>query len=263
MKRQPHGDSPPALPLYLISSRSLSARIDGPALKISGPGEPVRRYPFARLSRVIAGETVDWQGRAIAMLLRQGIPIVLLEQSGGVSGYLQAALHHGSDLAQMLHEFSTRPDWEGKYQDWQRSIRMRLVEDWSRRRQRIGTIKEKKLPEQLIRETVYHIVSADLPYERLVKAVVSGVVVKMLRDKLLLASYPAYAGGCIDLAHDLSELLTYLVTLELFACGYRIEGDDASLLHLLHRYSGTIEGKGSWMLALLQQHLTGVLAEWQ
>jgi len=254
---------PPPLPLYLVSGKPLDAGIDGPALKISGPDEPVRRYPLTRLSRVIAGDAINWQGRAIARLLKNGIPMVLLSGEGGVCGYLLPTRHKTATLDQLIREFLYGQSWESRYRDWQRSIRMQLVESWMRRHTgRKRGAAWGRAPEQLVHETVYHIHSGDLPHERIINAAVNGVVVKILHEQGLAVSYPANGEGCLDLAYDLSDMVTYLLTLELFAQGHQIRCDGAALLRLLHHYAGRLEGKCNWMLGLLQRFLTEVLEEW-
>ena len=104
--------------LYLDGRRPLSVCLDGPALRVSGPGQADGRYPLRRLSRVVASGHVDWRTNALLACMQGGVPVTFLDVDGRPFGSCLGHLLRPLALADRLRELLARPDWRELYGNW-------------------------------------------------------------------------------------------------------------------------------------------------
>jgi hypothetical protein len=151
----PARGAPGARPLYLAGPRDATVDAEGPGLVVSAKSRALRRYPFARVSRVVSNRHMQWKARAIQACLEQGIPIVWVDGAGVAVGYLQPRLRVPSRLHDVLQELLSRPDWRQHFDAWLRSERMRAVREWRIARQSSGQVVEERAWAELVRQHVY------------------------------------------------------------------------------------------------------------
>jgi len=62
--------------------------MSGGMLQVSSPHQSERRFPIARVSRIVSAVQHDWNGSAISLCLREVIPVVFFEPNRGSAGWM-------------------------------------------------------------------------------------------------------------------------------------------------------------------------------
>jgi CRISPR/Cas system-associated endonuclease Cas1 len=88
--------------LYLGGATVKHVACSGAALVITAPNSSVRRYPVARLSRIVCSAHVNWQGAALALCMRSGIPIVWSDAHAQPLGICYSQQHRQQAFSQAL-----------------------------------------------------------------------------------------------------------------------------------------------------------------
>jgi hypothetical protein len=113
--------------LYLNAQRELSVTLDGPSLLVHVGGDAARRYPFARLSRVVTRGEVKLSFPALCQLGTAGIPVLALSATDEPQGYFLPYKFRTARTQERLEDFLSRPDWAGCLGDWIRSVGRREI----------------------------------------------------------------------------------------------------------------------------------------
>ena len=77
---------PARKPVYLDGVERMRVRAGVAALAIVRQGWETVRLPIARISRVIASRSVDWDSEALILCLRHAVPIIFLDTDGQALG---------------------------------------------------------------------------------------------------------------------------------------------------------------------------------
>lgn len=255
----------PRLPLYLYGQSPTQVSADGPALLVRITQKAPLRYPIARLARVIAGPRVEWQASSLAACQHEGLPIVFLDGAGEPTGYLQPAQGKPSRLDSVIEEMLDRADWSIHYSHWLRAERMDRVRDWHRARLEAGKVVEENDVRELIRQHVYLPESETLAFPQ--ASPQAGALTAYTLQALHLAGlkprYWGQHGDPLELAGDLTRLLSLALHLEMHGLGAGLRGDNAALLRVLHSFGPRINQLLPHLLGSLHRRLKSLLEEWR
>ena len=116
--------------LYLGHANGKTATASADALVISSATAAMRRYPVARIARVVSSTAVNWSGSALALCLSCGVSIAWVVSQGQVIGVAipqkRGQISAGTAL-QVLLDSATGLQ---RYHDWLRSRRMQVFQHW-------------------------------------------------------------------------------------------------------------------------------------
>ena len=118
--------------LYLGGATVKQVACSDAALVITAPDSSVRRYPVARLSRIVCSAHVNWQGAALALCMRSGISIVWSDAHAQVLGICYSQHHRQKAFSQALELMLEGEHGLSQYTHWLRSRRMDMLMDWAR-----------------------------------------------------------------------------------------------------------------------------------
>lgn len=255
---------PARLPLYLYGRQPTSVGIDGPALKVEVAARASRRFPFARIARIISGHRVEWRAEALSCCQQQRLPIVFVGADQQVTGYLQPIQAMRSRLDRLIEEFVDRPDWSAHYHNWQRAERMDLLLAWRAARQQAGFQVDESHFDELVRRHVYH---PDQPSYRptvagLPAGMISAYVLQVLDRAGLQPCYWGDGGQPLSLADDIDALLQLAMYLEIGAGGLDFHDDAATLQHLAGVFGSKLQSSMRRLLDRLHRRLRLTLEQW-
>ncbi len=118
--------------LYLGGATVKQVACSDAALVITVPNSSVRRYPVARLSRIVCSAQVNWQGAALALCMRSGIPIVWADAHSQLLGICYSQHQRQQAFSQALELLLEGENGLSQYTHWLRSRRMDMLMDWAR-----------------------------------------------------------------------------------------------------------------------------------
>ena len=118
--------------LYLGGATVKQVACSDAALVITEPNSSVRRYPVARLSRIVCSAQVNWQGAALALCMRSGIPIVWADAHSQLLGICYSQHQRQQAFSQALELLLEGENGLSQYTHWLRSRRMDMLMDWAR-----------------------------------------------------------------------------------------------------------------------------------
>ena len=253
------------LPLYLYGQNPTQVGADGPALAVRIAHKATLRYPYARLARVIAGPRVEWQAQALVACQREGLPSVFRDGAGAPTGYLQPVLGKPSRLDSVIEEMLDRADWAMHYSHWQRAERMNLVQDWRRARLAAGKEVEEDDFQELVRQHVYRPESEDFFFAPSgpQAGALTAYALQTLHRAGLKPRYWGSHGDPLELAADLTRLLSLALHLEMQGLGSSLHGEQAALLRVLHSFGPRIDQILTHLLGSLHRRLKSLLEEWR
>ena len=116
--------------LYLGSATAKSATATADALVITSALSATRRYPAARLARVVSSTSVNWSGDALALCMVRGISIAWLGSHGQVIGNAVPQKRGRMSASTALQVLLDSATGQQHYQDWLRSRRMQVFQHW-------------------------------------------------------------------------------------------------------------------------------------
>ncbi len=262
--RHSTGADPARLPLYLYGRQPTSVDIDGPALKVDVVARASRRFPLARIARIICGHRVEWRAAALACCQQQRLPIVFVGADQQVTGYLQPVLAVRSRLDRLIEEFIDRPDWPEHYRNWQRAERMDLLLAWRAGRHQAGFHVDESGFDERVRRHVYH---PDDPGHRpvipgLPAGMILAYVLQILDRAGLQARYWGDGGKPLPLADDLDKFLQLAMYLEIGACGLDFSNDAATVQRLAGAFGSKLQATMRRLLGRLHRRLRATLEQW-
>jgi len=250
------------LALYLLGKDPLTVDIDGPALLVKGRMRAPRRFPFQRLSCVIAGRQAEWRSRALLACLEQGIPVIFVDGHGAPAGYLHAVNERASHLDELLRELLDRPDWQEHYESWLRAARVRVLEHWRTQRYRAGLPVSDPEYQKLLREDVYRFkptqAAGNLYYAALIALTAS-----LLKTAALAPRYQGLHGQTLDLQRDIADVLALSMRLEMGEFGAALDGQELAMLTAFHSLSARLNEEVRLLLGRLHRCLKERLEEWR
>jgi hypothetical protein len=255
---------PMRLPLYLVGRKAVTVRTDGPALLAQSKGEAARRYPLARIARVLTGPRNEWRPCALAACQQSGLPIVFLDAAGRVTGHLQPWQPRPSTLHGLIAETLARRKWQLAYHHWFRAECMRLVHRWCEQRVVNGKPVNDRDRRELIRSHVYQPGATRLTagWHPLYEGAITAYVMQALREAGLEPCYWGENARPLHLAQDLTQLAELSLRLEMHGLGQAVHGDNSAMLHILHSFGETIGGQLRTWLGSLHRNLRTGLEQW-
>jgi len=261
--RAPAVESAP-LPLYLRGRTATRVEVAGPALRVARQGKAVVAYPLARISRVIADQTVTFSAAALVACMQMRIPLVLVDTDGCPVGFVQPAQVAPSRLDKLLREFVDLPDWRERYANWLRARRMGLVHQWEQAQAALGREVTAQMHAEKVRlwvqpEGNVHVLSAWSLYE--------GALASHVSKRVLQAGveprYWALDGEVLDLRADLLGLIELSLSLEMAGLGVAMHGQAEALLQVLQRLGPGLQDQVDAHLARLHRFLREGLESWR
>lgn len=130
----PATPGPGARALYLGSRDRKSVDCTDDALVVRNALRQTRRYPLARVSRVVASAAAtDWSGNALMLCLRRGIGITWTDSKGNALGSCYPAKRQTPHYANAVEAMLESPEGRERYDHWLRSRRMEVLTSWGRR----------------------------------------------------------------------------------------------------------------------------------
>jgi hypothetical protein len=196
----------PRKPLYLATRSPLRVSAQGESLLVRRPQAADQRFPVARIDRVVSNAHAEWTGEAIALCLARGVVVTWIDARGGALGHTLPRQASRATLAERIESFVESPDWAGRYANWLRAQRMRVLVRWASRRRHAGTPTTPAEWEDHKREFVYG-GSAPAVFAGHVRAWLDAWVAAHLHRARLPARIWGWSGTPLELCDDLAGLL--------------------------------------------------------
>jgi CRISPR associated protein, Cas1 family len=255
-----------ARPLYLMSPGGCVVDIDGPALKVRRKQRPDVRYPLSRISRIVSAASVEWKAKALVACLGMRIPVVLLNTTGALVGYVQPVSCVRSSLDAILSEFLDRADWRGHHGNWLRAERMRAVRYWAWSRK----VSENPVDEPSFREAVRRFVytpegssEGSVASAGIYRAALMALACEKLSQAGACSTYVGINGTELHLARDLCDLLEIALALELSGMGSHARMSVREHVLVVEAFTDQLEHRCSQILGRLHRHARELLREWR
>ncbi len=218
---QPPVGAGPRKPLHLDGRAApLEVSTAGPALAVAR-GARRMQFPIARLSRILVRGRVHWEGDALALCLRQRVPVVFLDSRAQPIGAALALQAQPGALDELLTEFVDRPHWRARYENWLRSRRLRVLLDWRRRRAVAGMPLTRAEWVETVRAQVY--VPDVTPHRSAAGASYALALVTLARSGAR-TQYRSFDGGVLALGADLGRLLDLRIALQMGTLARSLDG---------------------------------------
>lgn len=198
--------APSRKPLYLATSSPVRIAAQAESLLVQGAGMSNRRFPLARIDRIVCNSHADWSGEALALCMASGVTVTWISPLGDVLGQCVPQLGAALSAAARLESFVEHPDWAGRYQNWLRGRRMRVLIDWAAARCAEGLYPAVAEWEQRKREYVYR-GRINAIFQAEVKGWCHAWVVSRLRKAGLPTRFWGYDASPLELADDLAGLI--------------------------------------------------------
>lgn len=107
-----------ARPLYLAPKRSARLRVEGPSIRIQQAGGKPSNIPLRLISRICMNTKVSFDSDFILACAERGIILLIEDETGEPLARLLGRATQQSLWLQRLLDFTARPDWKERYQDW-------------------------------------------------------------------------------------------------------------------------------------------------
>ena len=132
MLTNPAPAKPGARALYLGARDKKHVSCTAEALVVRNEQRQTRRYPLARVSRIVSSTVTDWSGSALALCLKSGISITWMDAAGHPLGSCYPAQRHYPSFVTAIELLTENADGLMRYQHWLRSRRMDMLIRWSK-----------------------------------------------------------------------------------------------------------------------------------
>jgi hypothetical protein len=213
----------PRKPLHLDGRvHPIDVGAAGPALAVAR-GDRHMRFPLARLSRILVRGRVRWDGEALALCLRQRLPVVFLDSRAHPIGAALAMQAQPGALDELLADLVERPGWRICYENWLRSQRLRILLGWRRQRTALGRPLAGKEWKELVRAHVY---VPELAGPSPAAGACYALALSVLARAGARSQYRAFDGGVLAPAADLGRLLDLRVHLQAGTMAQHFDGHD-------------------------------------
>jgi len=123
---------PGARALYLGARDKKHVSCTAEALVVRNEQRQTRRYPLARVSRVVSSTVTDWSGSALALCLKSGIGITWLDGRGNALGTCYPAQRHYPPFVTAIELLTETAEGLVRYRHWLRARRMDVLVRWGR-----------------------------------------------------------------------------------------------------------------------------------
>lgn len=250
------------LPLYLLGGAHRHVDLDGPALRLRQSKATDLRYPLARLSRIVAGQTIQWSPRALWACMEARIPIIFLGKDKEPLGYVVPAQAHRSRLDDVLQEYVSLDQWSLGYNNWLRAERMRALREWYTQRALHGQEISESQYRELVHAHIYREKTCLAPLPPIYYSAITALVAETLVRCGVSARYQANGGCVLELLQDTANLMDMVLRLEIHGMGDHMYGTDAALLNILHMLGGTLHDRCLDTLQRLHKTLSERLERW-
>ena len=204
------------LPLYLHAEQPMKVSFEAPALCVKAENRADQLFPLRRIERIQVSGPVDWSTEALLVCADQGICIHFIDTEGHTRGRLIGAGQARQDLAGLIRKLLNRPDWEVRYRQWcwamglqsQRYVARRLGFDFSDARELVA------LPRWCEQRLSCYADARSLGKAlQWLQQDLYGRVTQQLQQQGLWAESPHGLQTPIDLAHDLTVILQWVLLL--------------------------------------------------
>lgn len=252
--------APPRKPLYLNTPQP--ATIDGAddCLVLRRNGATPQRFPLARIERILCNRNATWTGRALALCLAKGVPIVWLDGHGHAMGNTQPRLMRPCAFDTALETYLELPDWQKRFDNWLARRRLETLTTWAMRAALAGHGPGAQRFEELKREYVYH---GDYPqtFAPEGEGWCHALAVSRLHREGLRSHYLGFDGTTLDLAANLAGLLCAELNLE---CGTvpATAAHGIVLAHLFETWAHQREARLLTHLGDLKRHVAREIEAW-
>ena len=210
--------APPARkPVYLDGVERMRVRAGDAALAIVRRGWETVRLPIARISRVIASRSVDWDSEALILCLRHAVPIIFLDTDGQALGACQSCAPKRTAFAELIEEAVDDSRWNQLRDNWLRRRRASVLSAWRTAAQSRGN------PVAVGDWLAYH---RDYVYRNELPGAISreidGWLYALVTESLQKHGIPARYGDTTSTPYNLARDLTALLRAELHFHGGRM-----------------------------------------
>lgn len=257
---QPTADIPARKPLYLLSQEParIDAGVDHLLLRRSA-GNPMR-FPLARVCRIICKRQLTWTGSALALCLREGVPITWVDANGRALGNTQTRYAQPLPFSVLVETYLELPDWPRRFANWRARRRLETLTACARRAAETGHGLDATQFQALKREYVYngeHPIAFNLEGEGWCHA----LTIDRLHREGLQGGYWGFGATRLELGAELSALLWEELNLD---CGTIPSAAEQRIVaaHLFETWARTREGRLLQHLGDLKRHLSREIDEW-
>lgn len=203
MLSQAHPATPGARALYLGARDKKHVSCTAEALVVHNEKQQTRRYPLARIYRVVSSTVTDWSGSALTLCLKSGIGITWLDAAGNALGTCYPSQRRYPAFATAVELLTESTEGLARYQNWLRARRMDVLIRWGK--SQADSINP-ALWETIKRDWVYgQQIAAHLPAT--LRGHCLAWVGAQLADQGLHPQLWGPDAQPVDLDHDLCELL--------------------------------------------------------
>lgn len=124
--------TPGARALYLGTREKKRVSCTDEALVVQNESQQTRRYPLARVSRVVSSTVTDWSGSALALCLKNGIGITWLDGRGNALGTCYPQQRRYPTFAAAVELLTESEEGLARYSNWLRARRMEVLVRWGK-----------------------------------------------------------------------------------------------------------------------------------
>lgn len=210
-------------PLYLDGTQPLRVVLDGPSLLVLAAHTAPRRFPLARISRILVTGQVTWENEALTACLDHGVPLTFLSPDGTARGFALPSSDPATPDNEKLEAFLAQPDWRSRYTDWLRAYERREILSLLRQLQ----LRTRDLRPEPVRELVESHLTGQIPLVacRTMKNLLDGMLAgRLARHLVNLAWAPALLVDRQPGFHFIRDAVTVL--------GWRFYADIERFLHV-------------------------------
>ncbi len=197
--------TPARKPLYLATGIRLRIIAQAASLVIQQAEKSDRRFPLARIDRIVCGSQTDWSGEALSLCMATGVTITWVSGHGEVLGHCASTRCIAADRETRLEAFLEHPDWESRYRDWLRNRRMSVLVEWAAACSGENIAPNAQEWEKRKREYVYQGEFVAV-FDAEAKAWCYAWTLARMRETGLAARYWGHDASALDLAGDIAGL---------------------------------------------------------
>lgn len=252
---------PDRKPLYLLSHDT--ARIDAGAdhLLLQRTSAPPMRFPLARICRIICTRHLNWTGTALALCLRQGIPITWVDGHGHALGSTQTRYAQPLPFSTLIETYLELPDWPRRFTNWRARRRLETLTTCALRAAKSGRNFDQHQFQALKREYVYN-GQHPLAFHPEGEGWCHALAADRLHREGLQGNYWGHDASRLALTDELSALLWAELNLE---CGtVPVEADQPIVIaRLFESWARQRQGRLMEHLGDFKRHLSREVEEWR
>lgn len=116
--------------LYLVGRSGTTIQARPPGLLVTHRDRAPAHFPLTRVRRIISPASARWDGAALQLVLKEGIPIDWYDGQGEPVGSLIPATAQPPHHAAQLQHFLFGPNYPNKLTNWALAQRTRQIKRW-------------------------------------------------------------------------------------------------------------------------------------